>query len=106
MWVNYLYYSGMTEGDKKNLDSRIESTQRSYRYQREDYGDALETDRKELEKLQGELKSSRVYAVTDGVVYKLKERLEGATSQKDEVVMTIVDTSECLFETEDRKSVV
>ncbi len=100
MWVNYLYYSGMTEGDKKNLDSRIESTQRSYRYQREDYGDALETDRKELEKLQGELKSSRVYAVTDGVVYKLKERLEGATSQKDEVVMTIVDTSECLFETE------
>lgn len=100
MWVNYLYYSGMTERDKKNLDSRIESTQRSYRYQREDYGDALETDRKELEKLQGELRSSRVYAVTDGVVYKLKERLEGATSQKDEVVMTIVDTSECLFETE------
>lgn len=99
-WVNFLYYSGMSDYDKEGLDNRIESIQRSYRYQREDYTDALETDREELEKLQQELKSSRIYAKVDGVVSKMIEDLEGSTSHLGEVVMTVIDTSECLFETE------
>lgn len=99
LWVNYLYYSGMTESDKENLDEQIENLQRNYRYQREDYSDALNADRKELEQLSEELKSSRIYAQMDGVVYSLKENLEGATAQLGEVVMTVIDTSECLFET-------
>lgn len=98
LWVNYLYYSGMSEGDKKNLNNSIESIQRSYRYQREDYSDALEADRQELERLKDELKSSRIYAELDGVVYKLESWLQGTTSQQGKVVMTIADTSECLFE--------
>lgn len=98
LWVNYLYNSGMSENDKKNLDKNIESLQRSYRYQREDYSDALEADRQELEQLKSQLSSSRVYAELDGVVYKLERALEGSTSQQGKVVMTIADTSECLFE--------
>ena len=100
MWVNYLYYSGMTDYDKESLDNRIESTQRNYRYLREDYSDALETDRKQLESLRQEYKLSRLYAQMDGVVYKLKEDLEDTTSHKGETIMTLLDTSECLFQTE------
>lgn len=100
MWVNYLYYSGMSERDKENLDDRIAGTQRSYRYLREDYSDALEIDRAQLETLRQEYKSSRVYAEVDGVVYRLRENLGYATSQMGETIMTILDTSECLFQTE------
>lgn len=97
LWVDYLdRYSWMTEDDR---DSRIEDTKQNYRYKREDYTDALTADRAELEKLQRELKSSRVYASMDGVVYDLKNYLEGSTSKQGEVVMTIMDTSERLFET-------
>lgn len=96
-WVDYLdKNSWMTTDD---LNSRIENTQQNYRYQREDYTDALTVDRAELEKLQRELKSSRVYASMDGVVYDLKDDLKGSTSKQGEVVMTIMDTSERLFET-------
>ena len=98
-WVNYLYYTGMSKYDKELLDSRVKNTQESYRYLREDYSDILEADRKKLEKLKQELRASRIYAGTDGVVYKLKSGLEGSTSRAGEVVMTIFDTSLCLFET-------
>lgn len=101
LWVNYLYYSGMTEQDKENLDDQIVAVQRNYRYQREDYSDSLNADRKELEQLTQELKSSRIYAQIDGVVYSLKEQLEGTTAQLGEVVMTVIDTTECLFEAEE-----
>lgn len=99
-WVNFLYYSGMSGGDKENLDNRIADTQQVYRYQREDYSDALEADRAELAQLQRELKESRLYATVDGVVYDMKDNLEGSTSRLGETVMTIMDTSEDLFETE------
>lgn len=98
LWVNYLYYSGMTEDDKEILDEGIENIQRNYRYQKEDYTDSVNADRKELELLSQELKSSRIYAEMDGVVYSLKEQLEGKTAQLGEVVMTVIDTSECVFE--------
>lgn len=100
LWVNYLYYSGMSEWEKKNLDSRIESVQQNYEYLREDYSDALEIDQKELENLKQERIGSRIYAELDGVVSKVVEDLEGTTSQKDQVIMTILDTTECFFETE------
>lgn len=100
MWVDYLYYSGMSDRDKENLDNQLANVQRTYRYQREDYTDALETDKKQLESLRQEYRLSRVYAEVDGVVYKLREHLEGSTSQRGATIMTILDTSECLFQTE------
>lgn len=98
-WVNYLYYSAGNEEAEERLNNNIESIQRNYRYQREDCNDQLEADRKKLSLLQGDLKASRVYAETDGIVYKLKDDLEDSTSRKDEVIMRILDTSDCLFET-------
>lgn len=99
LWVNYLNYSGMSENEKKNLDNNIARIQQTYRYQREDYSDALAADRAELAQLKKELSSSRVYAAMDGVVYDLKDDLEGSTSRLGEVVMMVMDTSERLFET-------
>lgn len=96
-WVNYLYNHYY---DKEGLDEAIAGIQQNYRYQREDCGDALELDRQELEALRQELSSCRVYAGMDGMIYKLKERLENSTSREGETVMLIVDNSRCLFETE------
>lgn len=93
--VNYFNYSGDTE----SLEKSIDRTQQTYRYQREDYTDAISADRAEMEQLKRELSDSRIYASMDGVVYDLKERLVGSTSRQGEVVMTIMDTSENLFET-------
>lgn len=95
LWVNYLNYSG----DRENLDNMIESTRQTYRYQREDYVDAIAADRAEMEQLQEELSNSRIYASMDGIVYDLKDNLDGSTSRQGEVVMMIMDTSEKLFET-------
>ena len=99
LWVSYLNYYSMNENGRKNLDSDIAHVQQIYRYQREDYSDALAADRAELAQLKKELGSSRVYAAMDGVVYDLKDNLEGSTSRLGEVVMTVMDTSERLFET-------
>lgn len=96
-WVNYLYNHFY---DKERLDEFIADLQKGYRYQREDYGDALELDRLALQALQQELAYCRVYAGMDGIVYKLQKDLEGTTSREGKVIMTIVDNSECLFETE------
>lgn len=99
-WVNYLAYTGQTPNDADNTKERVAGIQKNYRYQREDLTDALESDKKTLANLKTELRSSKVYADIDGVVYKLKNRLRGTTSKAGEVIMTIMDTSECLFETQ------
>ena len=95
LWVNYLNYSG----DRSSLDDMIESTRQRYRYQREDYEDAIAADRAEMEQLKTELMNSRVYASMDGIVYDMKNNLDRSTSTYGEVVMKILDTSESLFET-------
>ncbi len=100
-WLGYLYQTGQSEQDKKNLDSGIENLQRNYRYTKEDCEDAIALDEKQLAKLQKEAKQSSVYASMDGTVMDLKENLEGSTSTRDEVVMTIMDNAECLFAVED-----
>ncbi|MCM1026830.1 MAG: efflux RND transporter periplasmic adaptor subunit [Roseburia sp.] len=100
VWLSYLYRSGQSEYDAKNRDNSVKSIQQSYRYRREDYEDTLEMDRKQLEEYRKEERQSRVYAAMDGTVYQMKENLEGSTTEKGEVVMTIVDNSQCVFETE------
>lgn len=94
-WVSYLN-SWMNETTR---DQNIANAQQNYRYQREDYTDDLAADKAELKQLQQKLRNSRVYASMDGVVYDLKDDLEGATSREGEVVMKVLDTSESLFET-------
>ncbi len=97
LWVHYLFNTGQSEADKKNLDQGIESLRQSSRYQREDYEDAIALDNMELERLQEEKRQSRVYAGMSGTIRNMKERLEGSTSARDETVMTIIDNSRCIF---------
>lgn len=93
-WVNAIYH-----GAKNGVEDDVKDIQKNYRYMQEDYDDALELDRMELAKLKAEKSASFVYAEMDGTVYQIKDRLEGSTSEKDKVIMTIVDGTECLFET-------
>lgn len=80
-------------------EEQIASLQQEYRYQREDYADALAADRGELERVKKDYRASRIYATMDGIVYDMKEQLVGSTSQLGETVLTVMDTSESLFET-------
>ena len=95
--ISAIWLSG---GNEEMIKSRVESIQENYENKRISYEDELEFDRMELKKLQSELSGTRIYAQMDGIVYDLKERLEGSTSKKDEVIMTIVDNTECLFESD------
>lgn len=100
LWLNYLYQSGQSEWEKEALEANVERVQQNYRYTREDCEDALALDEAELEKLQRELKQSRVYAGMDGTVSWVKDDLKGSTSAMDERIMTIIDSSACVFVTE------
>lgn len=97
-WVNYLNSPYQSAEGKKNVESQVEGIRQNYRYQREDCEDALEVDRKRLKALKQEKKYCSLVAEMDGMVYKLTEYLRGTTSKAGEVVVTIVDNSQCLFE--------
>lgn len=92
------YYSDCEEEDLEEKEERDEDIRESYQNQREDYADDLEFDRAELAKLKNELASSRLYATMNGMVYTIEDDLEGNTSKKDEVIMTIIDGTDGMFE--------
>lgn len=91
------YNSRGEEEDVEKFDERDEDIRESYRNQREDIDDTLEFDRAELKKLKAELASSQLKATMNGMVYKVKDKLEGSTSKKDEVIMTIIDGTDGIF---------
>lgn len=97
-WVGFIVRNGTDDSAVKEAVKKI---QKNYDRQRVLLNDSLEFDRKELANKKKELKASRLYATMDGKVYKLKKGLEGSTSKADEVLMTIVDDSTCLFEVKD-----
>ena len=88
---------GLSADDAKEKISIVEE---KYNKERVAVNDALEFDRLELNKRQKELKASRLYASIDGIIYSLKDNLEGSTSKADTVIMKIVDNTDCLFETD------
>jgi len=92
-----VYRTACEEEDVEDWEERDEEILESYSNQREDYQDELEFDRAELAKLRAELESGRLYASMDGVVYDLRQKLEGTTSKRGEVIMTIIDGTEGLF---------
>lgn len=104
-YYSFVYGSGLeTEEELEEYEKRVEEVKKGYRYQKEDYRDALEFDRQELSKLETELEQSRVYARIDGMVYKIEDGLEGSTTRKDQVIMTVVDESEGYFVAEDKEA--
>ncbi len=96
-WLNYLYNSGKSAGEEQSLKDGITTLQRNNQYTKEDYQDAIALDEQQLQGLQEEAKQSRVVAALDGTVMDLKERLEGSTSTRDEVIMTVMDNTQCVF---------
>lgn len=98
-WLNFMY--GYSFGSADSLKEGIANLQRNNQYTREDYQDAIALDETQLNLLQKEAKQGRVYAGMNGTVSDIKERLEGTTSTKDEVIMTITDNTDCLFTVKD-----
>ncbi len=99
---SFVYNSGdISEDDLKNYDKNKESIDRNYRYRREDLNDEIEFDTKKLNSYKKELKDSMIYSTISGTVYTIADGLEGSTSKKDEVVMTIVDNASGRFETKE-----
>lgn len=96
-WVNFLYNN--YPADKKTLEKNVISIQESYNRQREELQDALELDGMELNIMKQELQNSRVYARINGTVYGIQKDLEGSTSKAGQVIMTVIDNSKSLFET-------
>ncbi len=98
-------YNNFVYNTKEIEDSDVAQYERdkavlaqNYRYKREDLNDEIEFDTKKIAKLRAELSGSTIRSTMNGMVYSLKEGLEGSTSRKDEVVMTIVDGSTGYFE--------
>lgn len=90
-WLENIY-NGNTYGTDD-----IPNLQKNNEYSREDYRDAIAMDEQRLEQVRREVRQSRVYAELSGSVYSIKADLEGSTSVKDEVVMEIMDNSQCVF---------
>jgi len=100
-YYSLAYYSACEEEDLEAQTERDEEIRESYKNQREDYDDELEFDRAELSKLKSQLQSSRLYATMNGMVYRVERNLEGTTSKKGEVIMTIIDGTEGIFAMEE-----
>lgn len=91
------YHSDCEEEDVEEQEERDADIREAYKNQREDYEDDLEFDRAELNKLKSELESSRLYSTMNGMVYRVGQNLEGSTSKRGEVIMTIIDGTEGVF---------
>jgi len=100
-WLNYMYQSGQSDQEKAALEEGIENLQRDYRYTKEDCQDAIALDEKQLEQLKTEARQSCVYASMAGTVMDIKDNLEGSTSTRGEVIMTVMDNTQCIFAVED-----
>lgn len=100
IWLNYLFGYGTSWEAELRVRDTVASLQQSYEYTREDYQDAIALDELQLSQMKEELEQSRVYAGMSGTVSWLQEGLEGSTSTKGEKIMTIIDSSKCLFVTE------
>lgn len=103
MWLNYLFGYGLSAAGEKAVKDSVAALQQNYNYSREDYQDAIALDEMQLKQMKEELKQSRVYAGMSGTVSWLREGLEGSTSTKDEKIMTIIDSSKCLFVTKNEE---
>lgn len=101
-YYSFVYGAGeISEEAKENFDEGIADLEENYIYQREDLSDSIEFDKKKLDKLKKEYDGNCVHATMAGKVLFIKNGLEGSTSKKDDVIMTIVDNDNGLFEIED-----
>ena len=98
--VQYTYHTEQTSEDWSRKEKSLKEIEEQHRYLREDYSDAIALGEAQLAVWQKQQDESRVYAQIDGVISSIERDLEGSVCVKDEPVMTLIDTSECLFETQ------
>lgn len=99
-WWNYIYQSPGGESEDEKREEELESIRQKYRYLREDYQDRIDLDTMQLESWKQEMSESRLYAEIDGKVsYKMLDLREGAKVPTEEALFRIIDTANCLFET-------
>lgn len=96
-----LIHSGLTGEDYCKYEDSVKEIERNYRYRREDLSDSISYDNKKLVELNEELKNKRIYAEMEGTVISIKPNLEGSTAKRDDVIMTVVDSSDGIFEAKD-----
>lgn len=100
LMVQYTYHTEQTSEDWTRKEKSLKEIEEQHRYLREDYSDAIALGEAQLAVWQKQQDESRVYAQIDGVISSIERDLEGSVCVKDESVMTLIDTSECLFETQ------
>ena len=100
LMVQYTYHTEQTSEDWTRKEKSLKEIEEQHRYLREDYSDAIALGEAQLAVWQKQQDESRVYAQIDGVISSIERDLEGSVCVKDEPVMTLIDTSECLFETQ------
>lgn len=98
--LQFQYQSRHTTAEEEAYKKDVEDIERSYRYIREDYQDVIHADTLQLHALQSELASGRIYAGMSGTVSYVKPGLEGSISIQGEMVIKIIDGTECVFETD------
>jgi len=103
-WLDYQvnqtrqkYFSGYAYDNGQQVLAGVEEYQKNNRYTIEDLTDSIKLDEQQLKLLETEVAQSKLYALADGNVSSIKKRLEGSTSVMDEVVIEILDSSECSF---------
>ena len=91
-------YKGYWVADgSAEVKTRVESLEKYNEKTLEKLADEIALDEKQLAEIKKEEAQSSLRAVKNGTVSKIKDRLEGSTSVKDDVVITILDNTECKF---------
>ena len=91
-------YKGYWVADgSAGVKTRVESLEKYNEKTLEKLADEIALDEKQLAEIKKEEAQSSLRAVKNGTVSKIKDRLEGSTSVKDDVVITILDNTECKF---------
>lgn len=90
-------YSDMWEKDKVVLRKKLANIEENYKYTLRNYENQEKLLNMELAQLNKELDGGKLYAEVDGTISFIKSRLEGSTTEIGERIMTITDTSECIF---------
>lgn len=98
-WWRFVYQSNGSDAEEEKLQSDLESTRQSYRYQREDYQDKIDMDTGRLENYKKEAEEGSIYAGMDGVIYRLGGDMSTIVSDVKQAAFVIVDDGTCLFET-------
>lgn len=99
-WLKFQYQSGLRESDVEAWEADKESIAQKYQYLREDYQDAIYIAQTRLAELQKEAAQGRIYAGMSGTVSYVKPDLAGSTTINGEMVIKIIDGTECVFESE------